>query len=131
MQQRKHRKRIWNGRLLATSFENVGRCFQIGGDEFCVLAENAERVFFEAAIRNMEEKVSTLKKDIEGYGIAISVAEGASRDIEDIFYVADDALRELYGYSNEEDAPNTWDIWLRGAHPEDREYVEKEFLSAL
>ena len=79
----------------------------------------------------MEEKVSTLKKDIEGYGIAISVAEGASRDIEDIFYVADDALRELYGYSNEEDAPNTWDIWLRGAHPEDREYVEKEFLSAL
>lgn len=42
-----------------------------------------------------------------------------------------DALRELYGYSNEEDAPNTWDMWLRGAHPEDREYVEKEFLSAL
>ena len=42
-----------------------------------------------------------------------------------------DALRKLYGYSNEEDAPNTWEMWLRGAHPEDREYVENSFLSAL
>ena len=94
MQQRKHRKRIWNGRLLATSFENVGRCFQIGGDEFCVLAENAERVFFEAAIRSMEEKVSTLQENIDGYGIAIGVAEGFSRDIEDIFHVADNLMYE-------------------------------------
>ena len=37
-----------------------------------------------------------------------------------------DALCKLYGYSNEEDAPNTWDMWLKGAHPEDREYVQNE-----
>lgn len=42
-----------------------------------------------------------------------------------------DALRKLYGYSNEEDAPNTWDMWLRGAHPEDREYVLNQYMSAL
>ena len=42
-----------------------------------------------------------------------------------------DALRKLYGYSNEEDAPNTWDMWLKGAHPDDREYVQNCFLSAL
>ena len=42
-----------------------------------------------------------------------------------------DALRQLYGYSNEEEAPNTWDMWLKGAHPDDREYVEKSFLAAL
>lgn len=42
-----------------------------------------------------------------------------------------DALRKLYGYTNEEDAPNTWDMWLNGAHPDDRERVEKSFLAAL
>lgn len=42
-----------------------------------------------------------------------------------------DALRALYGYSDEEDAPNTWEMWLQGAHPDDRDYVEKKFLSAL
>ena len=35
-----------------------------------------------------------------------------------------DALRELYGYSDEKDAPNNWDMWLKGSHPEDREYVD-------
>lgn len=30
-----------------------------------------------------------------------------------------DALRKLYGYTDEEDAPNTWDMWLKGAHPDD------------
>lgn len=78
--------------ILSTSFENVGRCFRIGGDEFCVLADNTERVVFEAAIRNMEEKVSALQKDIDGYGIAIGVAEGSARDIEDIFHVADNLM---------------------------------------
>lgn len=42
-----------------------------------------------------------------------------------------DALRKLYGYSNEEDAPNTWDMWLKGAHPEDREYILNRYMSAL
>lgn len=42
-----------------------------------------------------------------------------------------DALRKLYGYSGEEDAPDTWDMWLKGAYSEDREYIEKRFLEAL
>lgn len=42
-----------------------------------------------------------------------------------------DALRNLYGYSDEKDAPNTWDMWLRGAHPEDREQIKNSFLAAL
>ena len=42
-----------------------------------------------------------------------------------------DALRKLYGYSNEEEAPNTWDMWMKGAHPDDRKYVEESFLAAL
>lgn len=42
-----------------------------------------------------------------------------------------DALRKLYGYLDEQDAPNTWDMWLQGAYSEDRENVERRFLEAL
>ena len=42
-----------------------------------------------------------------------------------------DALRKLYGYTNKEDAPDTWEMWLKGAHPDDREYVESRYLAAL
>lgn len=42
-----------------------------------------------------------------------------------------DALRKLYGYSDGEDAPDTWEMWLKGAYSEDREYVANRFLAAL
>ena len=42
-----------------------------------------------------------------------------------------DALRKLYGYANEEDAPDTWDMWLKGAHPDDRKYVADCYQEAL
>lgn len=42
-----------------------------------------------------------------------------------------DALRKLYGYTDEEDAPNTWDMWLKGAHPDDVKFVEDSYMAAL
>ena len=42
-----------------------------------------------------------------------------------------DALRRLYGYSGKEDAPDTWETQLKGACPEDRDYVEKQYYAAL
>ena len=78
--------------ILSSSFQNIGKCFRIGGDEFCVLAENVERTVFEASLKNLEDRVSSLKTNIEGYGVAIGVAEGASRDIEDIFHIADNLM---------------------------------------
>ena len=78
--------------ILLDSFENVGECFRIGGDEFCVLAENIERATFETSIRTMEDKVLVLQNDVEGYGIATGVAEGVSKDIKDIFHIADNLM---------------------------------------
>ena len=78
--------------ILQDSFQNLGKCFRIGGDEFCVLAENVERTVFETGIRHMEEKVSILQADIEGYGISFGIAEGVSRDIEDIYHIADNLM---------------------------------------
>ena len=42
-----------------------------------------------------------------------------------------DALRKLYGYTDENDAPNTWDMWLKGMHPDDRERVLNQYLATL
>lgn len=42
-----------------------------------------------------------------------------------------DALRNLYGYEGTEDAPDTWEMWLKGACPEDRKYVADSYLAAL
>lgn len=78
--------------MIAASFEKVGKCFRIGGDEFCVLAENAEPSSFESCIRTMEEKTVALQKEISGYGIAYGVAEGTSKEMEDIFHLADNRM---------------------------------------
>lgn len=42
-----------------------------------------------------------------------------------------EALRKLYGYSGKEDAPDTWEMWLKSIYPEDKKYVVKSYLSAL
>ena len=42
-----------------------------------------------------------------------------------------DAVRKLYGYTDEQDAPDTWDFWVNSAHPDDREYVMNNYLAAL
>ena len=78
--------------ILQDSFQNLGKCFRLGGDEFCVLAENVERTVFETGVRRMEEKAATLQANIEGYGISFGIAEGVSRDIEDIYHIADNLM---------------------------------------
>ena len=78
--------------ILLESFRDIGKCFRIGGDEFCVLSENVERAVFETRLKKLEEKAFAMQKDIEGYGIATGVAEGASKDIEDIFHIADNLM---------------------------------------
>lgn len=79
-------------RILEESFKDVGQCFRIGGDEFCVLAENVNRQVFETCIRKMEERASELHESIKEYGIASGVAEGESQNIEDLFHEADNLM---------------------------------------
>lgn len=78
--------------ILAESFRDIGQCFRIGGSEFCVLAENTKRSLFETGICRMEENISALKDNIEGYGITYGVAEGVSKETEDIFHIADNLM---------------------------------------
>ncbi len=42
-----------------------------------------------------------------------------------------EALRKLYGYSDENDFPDVWESWMGCIVPEDREYVENSYLEAV
>lgn len=78
--------------LLKKAFEDIGKCYRIGGDEFCVLAENTNEVLFQKCIKNMKEKTAELRSDLTDYGIAYGVANGNSQEIEDIFHKADNLM---------------------------------------
>lgn len=78
--------------ILESSFENVGKSFRIGGDEFCVLSVNKDRLVFEECIKNMEANVKVLSSTIKGYGIALGFAEGKADDIDEIFHTADNLM---------------------------------------
>ncbi len=41
------------------------------------------------------------------------------------------ALRKLYGYTDENDFPNVWESWMNCIVPEEREYVENSYLEAV
>ena len=42
-----------------------------------------------------------------------------------------EALRKLYGYTNETDFPDVWESWMNCIVPEDREYVENSYQAAV
>ena len=78
--------------LLKESFGDVGKCYRIGGDEFCVLAQNVERSVFDECREKMLESVKKASMHIEAYGVASGVSEGDSHDIDDIFREADNLM---------------------------------------
>lgn len=78
--------------LLEASFHDVAKCYRIGGDEFCVLAENVEPSGFKQCIDNLNEQCRQLSSDIKDYSIATGVAEGSAHDIDDIFHEADNLM---------------------------------------
>lgn len=78
--------------VLKVAFANVGKCYRIGGDEFCVVAENVNEILFQKCIKNMKEKTTELRTHVNDYGIAYGVASGSSQEIEDIFHRADNLM---------------------------------------
>ena len=78
--------------LLEETFQNVGKCYRIGGDEFCILAEDKDSEVFEKCIEDMKNKADRLHDTIKGYGIAYGVASGNSQDLDDIFREADNLM---------------------------------------
>lgn len=63
--------------LLAKVYETTGQCYRIGGDEFCVVAENADAIRIENSFKELENLESAYNQTSEvvkmqiAYGYAI------------------------------------------------------------
>lgn len=78
--------------LLEEVFKDNGKCYRIGGDEFCILTENITDTSLDKCIDNMEKKIEEIHSKIEVYGLAYGRADGEAKDVEDIFRKADNMM---------------------------------------
>lgn len=77
------------GEMLLKSFSAVAKCYRIGGDEFCVLAKNADmREFEKCRDAFMSEVHNVLETDYKS-SVATGVAMGRAIDTERVFREAD------------------------------------------
>lgn len=105
------------GKIVMSTFVDITQVTNLEADKVSLTNENAELQQARDAVQTILNSGSYLcTYDLDGELLSIKFS---------------DALRKLYGYTDKEDAPDTWDMWLQGAHPDDRAYVEKCFSDAL
>lgn len=128
-----HTKRRGDRQILAESKSLSGR---YGGkvimstftDVTSIRSLEADKLFLKDANRELQTARDAVQIILKS-GSCLCAYEEDGKTLVSIKF--SDALRKLYGYSGTEDAPDTWDMWLQGTHPEDREYVENSYYAAL
>lgn len=77
------------GELLLQSFSSVAKCYRIGGDEFCILAQQVEMQDFEKCRNHFMQAVLDTQNTECRFGAATGVASGMAVDIDRVFREAD------------------------------------------
>lgn len=77
------------GELLFKSFSPIAKCYRIGGDEFCVLAQIDDEVDFENRRDEFVRSVYSMVNSEYEVSIATGVATGTTADIDKVFHEAD------------------------------------------
>ena len=82
--------------LMAESFQDIGQCFRIGGDEFCVLTKTANGESIKKCLNEMQRLLDEgRKKDpvipYVSYGFSI-YSKRADKEIRQVFEAADKAM---------------------------------------
>ncbi len=108
----------YGGKVIISTLTDVTNVHSLEADKLFLTDANTE-------LQRARDAVQTILKS--GSYICAYAEDGESL----ISIRFSDALRKLYGYSGQDDAPDSWDMWLRGAHPDDRDYVARSYYAAL
>lgn len=76
------------GQYIREAFELLGACYRIGGDEFCVIAENADDLQIETAYAALREKIELYNREHHVLNISVACGhakfdKGLDKDLED------------------------------------------------
>ena len=71
------------GSLIANSFSDIGKCFRIGGDEFCVIACNSSINKYNKCIKNLLKDLDAVNSTNE-YKVELSIAYGYAEYSKDL-----------------------------------------------
>lgn len=105
------------GMVLISTFVDVTQIINLQTDKATLTDENTELQQARDAVQMILNSGSYIcTYDLDGKLLNIKFS---------------DVLRKLYGYTDQKDAPDTWEMRLQGAHPDDREYVAKAFTEAV
>lgn len=87
--------------VLIASFFDVGKVYRIGGDEFCVICDDASEEQIKAALENVEQNISKANRNRKdrltlsvSYGWEIHKADD-TRDYKEVFNTADGRMYEM------------------------------------
>lgn len=76
------------GELLERNFNSFAECFRIGGDEFCIIADNMDVDAFEKKVHMFQQQVDA-QKTIYNLCISIGMDQASAQDVDQTFRVAD------------------------------------------
>ncbi|MFZ2539595.1 MAG: GGDEF domain-containing protein [Oscillospiraceae bacterium] len=88
---------IQASKIIENSFKNIGTCYRIGGDEFCVICNNTTDKKVEGALQILEKLSSKVQQN---YNFKISIAYGYAifnkNENESIYEIFEHADQEMY-----------------------------------
>ena len=92
--------------ILSEVFKEVGTCYRVGGDEFCILSKECNEPKIKSALRDMEEQVERIDyKWKDSFHIAHGYAFYYKKDGQDIYDVFAEADQRMY--EHKEKSKNT------------------------
>lgn len=115
----------YGGRVVMSTFMDITHITLLEEEKITLTDRNVFLKNENAQLQRAREAVYTILNS----GSYIATYDRGKKQLQSIRY--SDALRRLYGYEGTEDAPDSWEMWIKSIYPEDREYVERSYLSAL